>query len=120
MRVVFAFGVAAVCVAVLQSAFAGGASGRFIEFHTSSITSDGQTDFFDLDTVHMILPGKFTVVETIVDGPEQVTLQLNILDVLRPYCARSDGTYPAPQKLLSILDSEFAPKTIEVNDNEIF
>jgi hypothetical protein len=107
---------------MLQSASAAGSSGSFVEFHVPGgpYHPGGQTDVFDLDTVHMTLPGKFTMVETIIDDPERVALQLNILDVLRPYCARPDARYPAPQKLLSMLNSEFAPDIIEVNDAGIY
>jgi hypothetical protein len=116
MRVLFTLGITALCVAMLEPVSAAGPPDRFVEFHTL----DGETDIYDLDTVRMILPGRFRVTKTVVDDPQQITLKLKILDLLKPYCERPYGQYPLPQRLPSAIGTSLAGKIITVSDGMIF
>jgi hypothetical protein len=98
MRTVFVLGVLALSVATLQSAFAAGPSGRFVEFHSPG----GWTDIYDIETVRMILPGRFTVIKTTIDDPDKIPLKLDIFRILKTYCERPEGNYPLPQKLVTM------------------
>jgi len=116
--------VLALSVAVLQSASAAGASGRFLEVHSPY----GGTDMYDLGTVHMIQPGRFTMTYSRFSDAGEIALRLNILDVLKSYCKRPEGRYPVPQQLLTILSGanveitglDGANAAIEVTDLEKF
>jgi hypothetical protein len=120
MRLASTFGVLTLFVAVLQSAFAAGPSGRFVEFHSPG----GWTEIYDLDTARLILPGRFAVIKTEVDDPDKIPLKLNIFNILKTYCERPEGNYPLPQKLVSITGSptnvifQPADETIEVSGDE--
>ena len=70
---------------------------RFLEF-----PNDNNTTTYDLSTVQIIQPGRFTVTATRIDSPDVMTLQLKALDTLRTYCARPAGKYPAPADLLTL------------------
>ena len=78
----------AICMAALEPAPAS-AEDRFVEFHVS-----GQTRTYDLSTVEMIAPGRFTISETSIDDdPDAVARKVRILDTIRKYCDRPVGKY---------------------------
>src|SRR3974377_1519425 len=68
---------------------------RFVE--VSECCLPGKTRIYDLQTVHMIQPGRFTILRTQIDEGDLMTLELKVLDTLRrDYCKRPDGKYPPP------------------------
>jgi hypothetical protein len=77
------------------SALADDQQKRFIEF-----PDGGDMTTYDLNTVQLIQPGKFTIIYTVVSNPDFMRLELKALDILREYCKRDDGLYPAPTDLL--------------------
>src|SRR5580704_11418270 len=126
MRVVFALGFAALCIAVPPSLAAAGASDRFVEFHYGDagggLSDNSWTKTYDLNTVNVLLPGKFTVVSTSLDNPESIQAELKVLDLLRPYCARPDGAYPTPAKLYAVVKescSQWQCNAIEASGIEL-
>jgi hypothetical protein len=103
---------ALICAIWLVASFpswAGDQDGRFLEFPSGSTTTA-----FDLNTVQMIQPGRFTVIETTIDNPGVMKLELKVLDTLRAYCARAEGQYPAPADLLTLGPPDMPVKNIEV------
>src|SRR5262249_12430390 len=67
---------------------------RFLE-----IPSETDTLTYDLDTVQIIAPGRFAIASTTIDNPDAMKFELNALKILKPYCTRPDGEYPAPSDL---------------------
>jgi hypothetical protein len=57
---------------------------RFLEFPNKK-----DTVTYDLNTVQIIQPGKFTVIETTIRNPDVIKFELKVLDTLRTYCARA-------------------------------
>jgi hypothetical protein len=92
-----------------SSAWAADENGRFLEF-----ANDFNTVTFDLSTVQIVQPGRFTVVETTIDNPGWMRVQLGVLATLRTYCARPDGQYPPPPDLFILGPPDFPAKNIEV------
>ena len=70
---------------------------RFVEFQERVLT---QT--YDLSTVQMLQPGRFTIVSTQIDDADVMKLELKVLDTLRTCCKEPDGTYPAPTDLFAL------------------
>jgi hypothetical protein len=75
---------------VSWAALADGHKDRFIEFSNPLYTTT-----FDLSTVQMIVPGKFTINHTAIPNPDYMQLELAAMDVLRGHCSRPDGSYEA-------------------------
>jgi hypothetical protein len=69
----------------------------FIEFKDRQ-----QTTTYDLRTVNLIQPGKFVIVETIIDEPDVMRFKLKVLDTLRSQCDRPVGSYPAPAETFTL------------------
>jgi hypothetical protein len=84
---------------------------RFIEF-----PDGGDMTTYDLNTVQLIQPGKFTIIYTVVSNPGFMRLELKALDILREYCKRDDGLYPAPTDLLTLGPPDMPVKNIEVKN----
>lgn len=61
---------------------------RFVEFFGAM----GQTVTFDLSTLQMIQPGKFTIVSMSVDDVDVMNLELKALDAFQIYCAARMGS----------------------------
>jgi hypothetical protein len=93
------------------SALADDQQKRFIEF-----PDGGDMTTYDLNTVQLIQPGKFTIIYTVVSNPDFMRLELKALDILREYCKRDDGLYPAPTDLLTLGPSDMPVKNIEVKN----
>jgi hypothetical protein len=86
---------------------------RFLEF-----PNDTYTVTFDLNTVQIIQPGRFTVISTTIDNPDMMRFELKVLATLRTYCARAVGQYPAPADLLVLGPPDVPVKNIEVRTDE--
>jgi hypothetical protein len=81
---------------------------RFLEF-----LGDVGTTTFDLSTVQIIQPGRFSVVSTTIDYPWMMKFELKALSTLQTYCARPAGKYPAPADLLTLGPADMPVKSIE-------
>ena len=86
---------------------------RFVEFR-----DDAETLTFDLSTVQIIQPGRFTVIGTTIDNPDVMKLELRTLDTLRTYCARPDGKYAAPANLFALCTPDMPVKHIELQTSQ--
>jgi hypothetical protein len=102
--------VCAVWIAAPSPSLAGDQETRFLE-----LPNDADTLTYDLSTVQMIQPGRFTVIGTTIDNPDVMKLELKLLDSLRTYCKRPDGKYPAPADLLTLGQPDMPIETIEVD-----
>jgi hypothetical protein len=74
----------------------------------------GETKIYDLRTVRVIQPGRFTIVSTWIDDADRMKLELKVLDTLRIYCKRPDGKYPAPNDLFVLGPPDMPIQDIEV------
>lgn len=89
--------------------------GAFVEVPTSRNSTT-----FDLRSLQMIQPGKFTIIETVIDNPDVLRLRLKVLDSLRRYCkTRSDGEYPAPADLFTLGPADMPVQTIKVKSGKV-
>jgi hypothetical protein len=78
--------------------WAGDQDERFVEFPVPS----GKTQTYDLSTVQMIEPGRFTIIGTSIDNADVMKLELKVLDTLRTYCNRPDGKYSPPVDIFTL------------------
>jgi hypothetical protein len=83
----------------------------FVEFK-----NEKQTRTYDLRTVEVIQPGKFVIVETVLDNPDVMRFELKVLDTLRSQCARQVGSYPAPVEVFTLGLPDMPVKEIEVRE----
>jgi Sel1 repeat-containing protein len=88
--------------------WAGDQESRFLAF-----PSDVSTTTFDLSTVQIIQPGRFSVTSTTIDYPWMMQFKLKVLSTLQTYCARPAGKYPAPADLLTLGPADMPVKSIE-------
>ena len=86
---------------------------RFLEF-----PSGHDTTTFDLNTVQIIQPGRFTIISTTIDDPDVMKFELTVLYTLRDYCTRPDGKYPAPAELLTLGPADMPVKSVEVESHK--
>jgi hypothetical protein len=87
--------------------------GRFIEFSAPG----GKTQTYDMSTVQMIQPGRFTIITTSIDTPDVMKFELKVLGILRTYCSRPDGEYPAPADAFALGPPDMEVKSIKVTSN---
>ena len=73
---------------------------------------------YDLDTVKLLTPNKFTIVSTTIDHNNVVKFRLNALKVLRSYCTRPAGYYDAPSELFTLGEANLPVTKIEVKLKE--
>jgi hypothetical protein len=92
--------------------WAGDQETRFLEF-----PGGNDTTTYDLNTVQLIQPGRFTIVSTAIDNPDVMKFKLNVLDTLRTYCARADGKYPAPANIFTLGPPDMPVQSIDVGSN---
>jgi hypothetical protein len=85
---------------------------RFVEVPGCCLP--GKTRIYDLQTVHMIQPGRFTILSTEMDRGDLMSLELKVLDTLRGYCKRPDGKYPPPSELFTLGQPDLPIGSIEV------
>jgi hypothetical protein len=86
---------------------------RFLELST-----DRDTTTYDLNTVQVIVPGKFTVIKTTIDNPDVMTLELTALDAIRSYCAQPDGSYSPPDRLFTLGKPDMPVEQITVKSGQ--
>ena len=82
----------AACLAGACLSWADDQDGRFVEFSGPH----GTTETYDLSIVQMLQPGRFTIVSTNIDDADTMRLHLKVLSILKTYCGRPEGLYPAP------------------------
>jgi len=87
---------------------------RFVEFPWL----EGKTRIYDLRTIQMIQPGRFTILSTSIDDANVMTFELKALNTLRSYCKRSDGSYPPPTDLFTLGPPDLPIKNIEVKSSQ--
>ena len=86
---------------------------RFLE-----IMDGGGRLIFDFNTVKIIQPGRFSIIESKIDDPDRMRFRLRILIALRSYCERADGQYPAPADFLMLGLPNMPVKNIEVKSGQ--
>jgi hypothetical protein len=69
---------------------------------------------YDLTTVQMIDPGRFTIISKVQDHPDVIRLRLAALTTLRSYCSRPDGEYAPPPKLFTLGPPDMPVENIKV------
>jgi len=69
---------------------------------------------FDLNTVQIVQPGRFSIVQTETYQPDVMAFALNAQDILGKFCAQPDGKYPPPRGLLSLGPPDMPVQNIEV------
>jgi hypothetical protein len=82
---------------------------RFLQF-----PNDLETVTFDLSTVQIIQPGRFSIIATRIDNADVMRLKLKVLATLRTYCARADGHYPASVDIFALGSPDLPVKDIKV------
>jgi hypothetical protein len=82
----------------------------FVEFK-----DEKEITTYDLRTVEVIQPGKFVIVETVLDNPDVMKFELKVLDTLRSHCARPVGFYTAPAEVFTLGPPDMSVKEIEVS-----
>ena len=97
MRIMLALGVVTFCLGRLQSASAADTAERFVEFPYVNATKT-----YDLETVEIVQPGRFTIISTMIDNRDLMNLRLKTLDALRAYCDRKDGEYQPSVDVLAL------------------
>jgi hypothetical protein len=100
----------AACLAGACPSWAGDQDERFIEF----LAPGGGTKTYDLSTVQMLQPGRFTIVSATIDDADTMKLELKVLSILKTYCSRSEGQYPAPTDAFALGPPDMPVKSIEV------
>ena len=103
----------AACLAGACPSWAGDQDERFIEF----LAAAGKTRTYDLSTVQMVQPGKFTIISTNIDDAETMKLELKVLSILKTYCGRPEGQYPAPTDAFVLGPPDMPVESIEVTGN---
>ena len=86
---------------------------RFLEFPSGS-----DTKTFDLNTVQIIQPGRFSIIGTTLDDPDVMRFKLKAVATARNYCARAEGKYPAPPELFTLGPPDIPVKDIEIKHNQ--
>jgi hypothetical protein len=94
--------------------WAGDQEKRFLEFPRGHNTTT-----FDLNTVQIVQPGKFTIISATINDPDVMKLELKVLATLRTYCARADGEYPAPADVFTLGPPDMPVVSIEVKSGQV-
>jgi hypothetical protein len=81
------------------------------------VLEDTETVIFDLATVRVIIPGRFTIAQTYIDHPSTMKFKLTVLDTLRTYCPLHDGKYQAPENLFTLDRPDMPIERIEVSSS---
>ncbi len=87
---------------------------RFIEFPEPP----AKTRTYDLHSVQILQPGRFTILSTSIDDPDVLRFELKALDNLRSYCKRPDGSYPPPANLFTLGPPDLPLKDVEVKSSQ--
>jgi hypothetical protein len=99
-------------LATVSTASAGDEDRRFLKFPNGNATTT-----YDLNTVQIIQPGRFTIVSTTMNSPDVMKFELGALDTLQTYCAHADGKYPAPENVLTLGPPDMPVQSIDVGSN---
>jgi hypothetical protein len=75
---------------------------------------------YDLTTVQMIQPGKFSVIQTTIAPPDVMKFKLKVLETLRTFCTRPDGKYPIPSEVFTLGPPDMSVENVEVGSQENF
>ena len=79
---------------------------------------DMQTATYDLSTVQIIQPGRFSIVATTIDNPDLMNLEVKAHVTLLAYCSRGAGKYETPADLLTLGKPDMPAKDIEVKEDK--
>jgi hypothetical protein len=82
---------------------------RWIELDFSEMTVT-----YDLTTVQMLDPGRFTIRSNTQDHPDVIRLRLAALTTLKSYCGRPDGEYAPPSELFTLGPPDMPVEHIKV------
>lgn len=102
-----------ICLFASCPSWASDQNDRFLEFQ-----EDNDTLTYDLNTIQMIGPGRFTITHTTIDQPDVMKFKLKMLATLRTYCTRPDGKYPPPADIFTLGPPDMAVENIEVKSSE--
>ena len=69
---------------------------RFLEFSAPG----GKTQTYDLGTVQIVQPGRFTIISTSIDDPDVMRLELKVLAALRKLLHSHRWKIPSARKCL--------------------
>jgi len=108
--------VAAVCAiwcCISSSSWAEEPKDRFVE-----IPQEDQTTIFDLSTVQLLQPGRFTILGTSIAHPDVMEYQLKVLQAIEPYCSRTDGKYPPTPQMLAMGPPDVAVDDVRVSESK--
>jgi hypothetical protein len=103
----------AACLVASCPSWADDQDARFVDFPNARTTVT-----YDLSTVQMIVPGKFTILTTTIDNPDVMKLELKVLSALGGYCDRVDGKYPAPTDVFTLGPPDMPVESIEVKSGQ--
>ena len=77
-----------------------------------------QTATYDLSTIQIIQPGRFSIVATTIDNADLMKLEVNAHVTLLAYCLRAAGKYETPADLLTLGTPDMPAKDIEVKEDK--
>ncbi len=86
---------------------------RFIEF-----PSETNVDSYDMNTVQIIQPGRFSVVKTKIDNPDIMKFRLKVLTTLRDFCEKPQGKYDPPKDVFTLGRPDMAINSIHVKTGQ--
>jgi hypothetical protein len=85
------------------------AQSRWVEFDY-----DDRTITYDLTTVQLLDPGRFTIISNSQDHPDVIRLELAVLATLKSYCSKPDGEYAPPPELFTLGNPDMPIEKIQV------
>jgi hypothetical protein len=88
---------------------------RFVE-----IERQDEIVTYDLATVQMIQPGRFSVIETTIDPPDVMKFQLKVLETLRTFCRAPAGKYSIPPEVFTLGPPDMPVENVEVRSQDDF
>lgn len=91
-----------------------GQNERFVEFRELP----AKTRTYDLRSVQIIQPGRFTILSRSIDDADAMKFELTALDTLRKYCQRPDGKYEPPTDVFTLGPPDLPVKSIEVESSQ--
>jgi hypothetical protein len=75
---------------------------------------DDRTITYDLTTVQMVDPGRFTILSNSQDHPDVIRFRLAVLRTLKSYCGRPDGEYAPSAELFALGPPDMPIEKIKV------
>ena len=73
-----------------------------------------ETITYDLTTVQMLDPGRFTIISKNQNHPDVIGLRLAVLTTLKSYCGHPDGEYAPPPELFTLGPPDMPIQKIKV------